>query len=104
DMCGEAGGYLHWGATTQDIMDMATVLQVRQALEIIEKDLEKLDTILDEMSATYRDTPMAGRSHLQHALPVTFGYKAAVWLLMVRRHRERLNQLRPRVLVGQFGG
>lgn len=104
DMCGDAGGYLHWGATTQDIMDMATVLQVRQALEIIEIDLEKLDGILDEMSKTYRDTPMAGRTHLQHALPVTFGYKAAVWLLMIRRHRERLVQLRPRVLVGQFGG
>lgn len=104
DMCGDAGGYLHWGATTQDIMDMATVLQVRQALEIIETDLEKLDGILDEMSKTYRDTPMAGRTHLQHALPVTFGYKAAVWLLMIRRHRERLVQLRPRVLVGQFGG
>ena len=104
DMCGEAGGYLHWGATTQDIMDMATVLQVREALAIIDADLEKLDAILDEMSKTYRDTPMAGRTHLQHALPVTFGYKTAVWLLMVRRHRERLSQLRPRVLVGQFGG
>ena len=104
DMCGDAGGFLHWGATTQDIMDMATVLQVREALEIVESDLEKLDAILDEMSKTYRDTPMAGRTHLQHALPVTFGYKAAVWLLMVRRHRERIAQLRPRVLVGQFGG
>lgn len=104
DMCGEAGGYLHWGATTQDIMDMATVLQVRQALELIEGDLQSLDEILDQLAQTYRDTPMAGRTHLQHALPITFGYKAAVWLLMVRRHRQRLEQLRPRVLVGQFGG
>lgn len=103
-MCGDAGGYLHWGATTQDIMDMATVLQVRQALDIIDRDLAALDGILDNMAATYRDTPMAGRTHLQHALPITFGYKAAVWLLMVRRHRQRLEQLRPRVLVGQFGG
>ncbi|AWB35489.1 3-carboxy-cis,cis-muconate cycloisomerase [Orrella marina] len=104
DMCGEAGGYLHWGATTQDIMDMATVLQVRQALALVDADLAELDSILDQMAAQYRDTPMAGRTHLQHALPVTFGYKAAVWLLMVRRHRERLAQLRPRVEVGQFGG
>lgn len=103
-MCGDAGGYLHWGATTQDIMDMATVLQVRQALELIDDDLRTLDDILDAMAATYRDTPMAGRTHLQHALPITFGYKAAVWLLMIRRHRQRLEQLRPRVLVGQFGG
>lgn len=103
-MCGDAGGYLHWGATTQDIMDMATVLQIRQALEVIERDLSDLDGILDQMAQTYRDAPMAGRTHLQHALPITFGYKAAVWLLMVRRHRQRLEQLRPRVLVGQFGG
>lgn len=103
-MCGDAGGYLHWGATTQDIMDMATVLQVRAALDLIEQDLAELDGILDAMAATYRDAPMAGRTHLQHALPITFGYKAAVWLLMVRRHRQRLEQLRPRVLVGQFGG
>lgn len=104
DMCGQAGGYLHWGATTQDIMDMATVLQVRAALDLVEADLAELDNILDEMACRYRDTPMAGRTHLQHALPVTFGYKASVWLLMIRRHRERLEQLRPRVQVGQFGG
>lgn len=102
--CGAAGEYLHWGATTQDIMDTATVLQVRDALALIESDLAALDDILDKLAQTYRDTPMAGRTHLQHALPITFGYKAAVWLLMIRRHRQRLQQLRPRVLVGQFGG
>lgn len=102
--CGPEGEYLHWGATTQDIMDTATVLQVREALALIEADLEALDGILDRLALQYRDTPMAGRTHLQHALPITFGYKAAVWLLMIRRHRERLAQLRPRVLVGQFGG
>ena len=102
--CGAEGEYLHWGATTQDIMDTATVLQVREALELVDADLEALDAILDSLAAQYRDTPMAGRTHLQHALPITFGYKAAVWLLMLRRHRERLAQLRPRVLIGQFGG
>lgn len=103
-LCGPEGEYLHWGATTQDIMDMATVLQIRDALAIIDADLQALDEILDQMAERYRDAPMAGRTHLQHALPITFGYKAAVWLLMIRRHRERLEQLRPRVLVGQFGG
>ncbi|WP_067749934.1 class-II fumarase/aspartase family protein [Orrella dioscoreae] len=102
--CGPEGEYLHWGATTQDIMDTATVLQVREALAIIEADLAALDEILDGLAERYRDSPMAGRTHLQHALPITFGYKAAVWLLMVRRHRERLAQLKPRVLIGQFGG
>ncbi|NGM87973.1 adenylosuccinate lyase family protein [Parapusillimonas sp. SGNA-6] len=103
-ICGPDGEYLHWGATTQDIMDSATVLQVREALQIIEEDLEALDSILDGMAHTYRDTPMAGRTHLQHALPITFGYKAGIWLLMVRRNKERLQQLKPRVLVGQLGG
>jgi len=103
-LCGPEGEYLHWGATTQDIMDTATVLQVRDALKIIDADLATLDDILDQLAQRYRGTPMAGRTHLQHALPITFGYKAAVWLLMVRRHRERLAQLRPRVLIGQFGG
>ena len=103
-MCGPEGEYLHWGATTQDIMDTATVLQVRAGLKIIETDLDELDQILDALAAQYRDAPMAGRTHLQHALPITFGYKVAVWLLMIRRHRERLLQLKPRVLIGQFGG
>lgn len=102
--CGPAGEYLHWGATTQDIMDTATVLQVRDALALVDGQLAGLDRTLDQLAGRYRDAPMAGRTHLQHALPITFGYKAAVWLLMVRRHRERLAQLRPRVLVGQFGG
>lgn len=75
-MCGDAGGYLHWGATRQDIMDTANALQVRAALEIVESDLGELRAILRDLAARYRDTPMAGRTHLQHALPITFGYKA----------------------------
>ena len=102
--CGEAGRYVHWGATTQDIMDTAVVLQVRAGLEIIEADIAALRGILADLSKRYRDTPMAGRTHLQQALPVTFGYKAAIWLAMFDRHAERLAQLKPRVLVGQFAG
>jgi 3-carboxy-cis,cis-muconate cycloisomerase len=102
--CGEAGRWLHWGATTQDIMDTATVLQVRDALALVEADLAALEAALAALAQKHRATVMAGRTHLQHALPVTFGYKAAVWLGMVRRHRQRLTELRPRVLVGQFAG
>src|SRR6266404_149472 len=102
--CGEAGRYLHWGATTQDIMDTATVLQLRDGLAIIEKDIAALRGILAGLSRRYRDTPMAGRTHLQQALPVTFGYKTAIYLAMFDRHAERLEQLKPRVLVGQFAG
>ena len=103
-LCGESGRYVHWGATTQDIMDTAVVLQVRDALVVIESDLTELRSILVGLAERYRSTPMAGRTHLQQALPVTFGYKVAVWLSMFDRHAERLQQLRPRVLVGEFGG
>ena len=102
--CGEAGRYVHWGATTQDIMDSAVILQVRDGLSIIEADFAALRGILADLSRRHRDTPMAGRTHLQQALPVTFGYKTAIWLAMFDRHAERLEQLKPRVLVGQFGG
>jgi len=102
--CGEAGRYIHWGATTQDIMDTATVLQVREGLRLIETGLTDLKASLARLAREHRDTAMAGRTHLQHALPVTFGYKAAIYLSMIERHIERLGQLRPRVLIGQFAG
>jgi 3-carboxy-cis,cis-muconate cycloisomerase len=99
-----AGEWAHWGATTQDIMDTGMVLQIRAALALIEADLAAICAGLAELARTHRDVPMAGRSNLQHAIPVTFGYKAAVLLSSFQRHRERLAQLRPRILVGQFGG
>jgi 3-carboxy-cis,cis-muconate cycloisomerase len=102
--CGEAGRYVHWGATTQDIMDSAVVLQVRDALALVDADIAELRRILARLAATHRDTAMAGRTHLQQALPVTFGYKVAISLAALDRHAERLAQLRPRVLVGQFAG
>jgi len=101
---GEAGRYVHWGATTQDIMDTGNVLQLRAALSIVERDLKEIGGILAGMARKYRDTPMAGRTHLQQALPITFGYKAAVWLSSIDRHIERLAQARPRVEVGEFSG
>ncbi|MGH9355381.1 MAG: 3-carboxy-cis,cis-muconate cycloisomerase [Terriglobia bacterium] len=105
DLCsGDLGQWAHWGATTQDITDTATVLQVREALSIIDDDLNAICESLAGLAQRYRDTPMAGRSNLQQAVPVTFGFKIAVLLAAFRRHRARLAQLRPRVLVGQFGG
>ena len=103
-MCGDAGRYVHWGATTQDIMDTAVSLQVRDALDIIDGDIRSVRAILAELARKHRDTPMAGRTHLQQALPITFGYKAAIWLAMFDRHQQRIAQLRPRVAVVQFAG
>ncbi len=102
--CGDAGRYVHWGATTQDIMDSAVVLQLREAFRHIEEDISTIRRTLAYLSRRYRDTPMAGRTHLQQALPITFGYKTSIWLAMFDRHAERLEQLKPRVLVGQFAG
>jgi 3-carboxy-cis,cis-muconate cycloisomerase len=85
-------------------MDTAVVLQVRAALAIVERDIQTVRGLLAGLAERYRDTPMAGRTHLQHALPITFGYKCAVWLSMFDRHAERLVELRPRVEIGQFAG
>ena len=101
---GNAGEYIHWGATTQDIMDTAMVLQAKEAIAIIESRLATLVEALTTLAIRHRDTLMAGRTHGQQALPITFGYKIAVWLAEVQRHQERLAQCKPRVLVGQFGG
>ena len=101
---GDAGRYVHWGATTQDIMDTANVLQIRAALTIVARDLREVRSILADQARKYRDTPMAGRTHLQQALPVTFGYKAAVWLSSIDRHIERIDQALPRILFGEFSG
>ncbi len=98
------GEYCHWGATTQDITDTATVLQIREALNIVDRELTALSAALARLAADHRNTPMIGRSNLQQAIPITFGYKMAGLLSAVERHRERLDQLRARVLVGEFAG
>jgi 3-carboxy-cis,cis-muconate cycloisomerase len=98
------GEWCHWGATTQDITDTAAVLQIRAALDLVEQDLTAISASLAGLARRYRDTPMAGRSNLQQAVPITFGYKAAVLLAGFDRHLARLKELRPRVLVGEFGG
>jgi 3-carboxy-cis,cis-muconate cycloisomerase len=98
------GEYCHWGATTQDITDTATVLQIRAALDLVDEELTAISAALARLARDHRDTPMIGRSNLQQAIPVTFGYKMAGLLSAVERHRERLVQLRERVLVGEFAG
>jgi 3-carboxy-cis,cis-muconate cycloisomerase len=98
------GEYCHWGATTQDITDTATVMQIREALDLVEADLTAISAAMAKLARRYRDTPMVGRSNLQQAVPVTFGYKVAGLLSAIERHRERLAQLRPRVLMGEFAG
>lgn len=98
------GEYCHWGATTQDITDTATVLQMREGLALIEKELARLSVSLAALAKKHRDTPMVGRSNLQQAVPITFGYKMAAILAGVERHRERLRELKPRVLIGEFAG
>jgi 3-carboxy-cis,cis-muconate cycloisomerase len=101
---GDSGQYCHWGATTQDITDTATVLQVREGLALVEDDLKAIARSLADLSLRYRDTLMVGRTKLQHATPITFGFKTAGMLAAVTRQLRRLEQLRPLVLVGQFGG
>ena len=98
------GEWCHWGATTQDITDTATVMQIREALVLIERHIDGIAGALAALARKYRDTPMAGRSNLQQAVPITFGYKMATLLAAFARHRERLSELRSRVLVGEFGG
>ncbi len=101
---GDAGRYVHWGATTQDVMDTAIILQIRDTLPVFEHTLDTLQAALIRLAQTHRATPIAGRTHGQQALPTTFGAKLAVWIAEIRRGRERLDQAKPRVLVGEFGG
>jgi 3-carboxy-cis,cis-muconate cycloisomerase len=100
----EAAQFVHWAATSQDANDTGLVLQIRQALDILEADLDVLCRGLAQLAQTHRSTPMAGRTLMQHALPTTFGVKVAGWLDAVNRHRDRLAETRARVLVLQFGG
>jgi 3-carboxy-cis,cis-muconate cycloisomerase len=105
DLCeGDLGEWCHWGATTQDITDSATIMQIRESLNLIEKDIDDIANALAALAKKHRDTVMAGRSNLQQAVPITFGYKCATYLAAFDRHKERLRQLRERVEVFEFGG
>jgi len=101
---GSSGGYVHLGATSYDIVDTANALQLRDAMGIIEKKLWDLKAILQKQSGQHRETVMIGRTHGQHALPITLGFKFAVWGYEINRHIERLNECKKRVLVGKISG
>jgi 3-carboxy-cis,cis-muconate cycloisomerase len=100
----DAGRWVHWGATTQDIIDTGLVLQLRDGFELIREDLRGIEAALEDLARRYRDTPMAGRTHAQHALPITFGFKCALWLAPLQRHSDRLARLSREIAVVQFGG
>ena len=101
---GDAGRYVHFGATSNDILDTATTLQIRDAIAFVERDLRKLLGITLKQAAKYKNTIMVGRTHGQHAVPTTLGLKFAIWACELARHIERLEQLKPRILVGKMSG
>ncbi len=101
---GDAAQWVHWGATSQDIVDTALVLQLRDALALIAERIDRVVATLAVLADAHRFTVMAARTRYQQALPTTFGLKCAGWLLPLVRCRERLAELRPRLLVVQFGG
>ena len=100
----EAAAFVHWGATSQDVQDTALVLQVAEALGWFDGTLEHVCAAMARLAETHRATPMAGRTWMQHAVPVTLGLKAAGWLDAMLRHRTRLSELTERACVLQFGG
>lgn len=100
----DAEKYVHLGATSQDVMDTGLVLQLRQATLLLEQGLADLGELLATQAERHAGTPMAGRTWLQHATPVTLGMKIAGWLGAINRHRQRLAELKPRLLCLQFGG
>jgi len=104
EACGKSGAYVHLGATSYDIVDTANALQLKEATSLIEEKLVRLVKALMEKAEKYKETVMVGRTHGQHALPITLGFKFAVWMCEVARHLERLRQCRERLLVGKMSG
>jgi adenylosuccinate lyase len=104
EVSGKGGAYVHFGATSSDILDTALALQMKDGLHIVRGKLDALEGLLKDLSKRYRDSIMIGRTHGQHALPMTLGLKFAVWLREVGRHIERVNQSSARVLVGKMSG
>jgi 3-carboxy-cis,cis-muconate cycloisomerase len=96
--------FVHWGATSQDVIDTAVVLQLRRAFELIDKDLQRLSDTLAGIVETHRNTLIVGRTWMQQALPTTFGFIVAGWLDAVLRDRRRFLEVRSRAFTLQFGG
>ena len=98
------GEFVHYGATTQDVIDTSQVMELRETFRIIYRDLKDLEATLIAHTKAHISTPMIGRSHGQQALPITFGLKCGIWLAEIRRHIERVKGLSPRLLTGQLSG
>ncbi len=101
---GEAASFIHWGATSQDVMDTAVVLQIKDAIELLEASLNDCVFQLVNLAEKHKLSIMSGRTHSQQALVITFGFKVANWLAPLLRHKERLTELKKRVVILQFGG
>ncbi|WP_099211476.1 adenylosuccinate lyase [Thermococcus henrietii] len=104
EVCGEHGKYVHLGATSNDIIDTANTLLIKESLELIERYLRELRDVLMKLAEEHKYTVCIGRTHGQHAVPTTYGMKFALWLDEVQRHLERLEELKKRVLVGKMRG
>jgi adenylosuccinate lyase len=104
EVSGKGGAFVHFGATSADVLDTGLALQMRDGLKIVQTKLDTLEGILLDLSKKYRGVMMIGRTHGQHALPMTLGLKFAVWLREIGRHIERLNQCSDRLLVGKMSG
>lgn len=101
---GDSGEYLHWGATSQDIMDTGMMLQIKEAYLVLNEKLEAIYQCVCKKAAEYRDVVMVGRTNGQQALPITLGFKFAVWGFELRRNIDRLAACKERLLVGEFAG
>ena len=104
EVCGDSGRWVHYGATSNDILDTATGLQLQQTLDLIEIKLRRLLEVLIRRAEETKSMVCIGRTHGQHGVPTTYGLRFAIWASEVGRHIERLTQLRPRVVVGQMTG
>jgi len=100
----DAARFVHWGATSQDAIDTGFLLQLRDAILLLERDLVNLTETLAALAARHRTTPIVARTWMQQALPSTFGFIVAGWLDAILRHRRRWMEIRPRLLTLQFGG
>lgn len=104
EVAGEGGAWVHFGATSADITDTALALELKEAVAVLRHDLTELAGRLLELARQHRATPEVGRTHGQHAVPISFGYKMAVAAAEVARHRRRLDELLPRLAVGKMAG
>lgn len=104
EQCGDAGKWVHYGSTSNDMLDTATALQIKDAILIFRKEILKLLSALTDAADTHKNTVCAGRTHGQIGVPTTYGLRFAIWASEIDRHIVRLDQLTPRATAGQMSG